>query len=437
MRRQDWKMKEMIRMATNEIYPEFTEKMKKTHTILIPNALPVHFSLMGSVFRDAGYKVKFLDYSGQKVIDTGLKYVHNDACYPAIVVIGQLIYAIESGDFDPHKTALMLYQTGGGCRASNYVHMLRKALKKAGYEYVPVVSVNFGGIEKNSGFKITAMMFLKGLITWLYGDFIMLLRNQVMPYEKVQGTSSKIMEKWRKRLTDQIRRNKGLTRTAIRENFYAIAKDYARVPIYRTAKPKVGIVGELYVKYADFGNDHLLDFLVEQGAEVMVPGILGFALYSLNIGMENNRLYGDKKGVMFSRLAVAYVESLEKTMLSVLEDFPQFRKPVPFPELKKLGENTISCGVCMGEGWLLTAEMAELIEKGYSNIVCVQPFGCLPNHIVGKGMIRAMTERYSNANICAIDYDAGSSRVNQQNRIKLMLSLAREQMRKGAIGVNT
>ncbi len=300
-----------------------------------------------------------------------------------------------------------------------------------------VVSVNFGGIEKNSGFKITAMMFLKGLITWLYGDFIMLLRNQVMPYEKVQGTSSKIMEKWRKRLTDQIRRNKGLTRTAIRENFYAIAKDYARVPIYRTAKPKVGIVGELYVKYADFGNDHLLDFLVEQGAEVMVPGILGFALYSLNIGMENNRLYGDKKGVMFSRLAVAYVESLEKTMLSVLEDFLQFRKPVPFPKLKKLGENTISCGVCMGEGWLLTAEMAELIEKGYSNIVCVQPFGCLPNHIVGKGMIRAMTERYSNANICAIDYDAGSSRVNQQNRIKLMLSLAREQMRKGAIGVNT
>ena len=168
----------------------------------------------------------------------------------------------------------------------------------------------------------------------------------------------------------------------------------------------------------------------------MVPGILGFALYSLNIGMENHRLYGDKKGVMFSRLAVAYVESLEKTMLEVLKDFPQFRKPVPFPELKKLGENTISCGVCMGEGWLLTAEMAELIEKGYSNIVCVQPFGCLPNHIVGKGMIRAMTERYSNANICAIDYDAGSSRVNQQNRIKLMLSLAREQMNKGKLSLS-
>ena len=415
-------------LATNELYPEFTPEMKKTHTILIPNALPVHFSLMGSVFRDAGYQVDFLDYSGQKVIDTGLKYVHNDACYPAIVVIGQLIYALESGDYDPHKTALMLYQTGGGCRASNYVHMLRKALKKAGLSFVPVVSVNFGGIEKNSGFDISPLMFLKGLITWLYGDFVMLLRNQVLPYEAQSGDASVIMEKWRVSLTDQIRRNKGLSFRAIKRNFREIAADFAAVPVHKIPKPKVGIVGELYVKYADFGNDHLPDFLVEQGAEVMVPGILGFALYSLNIGRENFHLYGDRKGVTFSRAAVRYVEMLEKIMLKVLNDFPQFEKPIPFPALKKLGERTISTGVCMGEGWLLTAEMAELIEKGYSNIVCVQPFGCLPNHIVGKGMIRAMNEQYKDANICAIDYDPGATRVNQQNRIKLMLSIARENM---------
>lgn len=414
----------------------FTKEMKEEYTILMPQMLPVHFGMFRQILELEGYKVDMLTTNHRGIIDEGLKYVHNDTCYPALLVIGQLVDAIKNGGYDEHKVALFITQTGGGCRASNYVHMLRKALKKAGYEYVPVVSVNFGGIEKNSGFKITALMFLKGLITWLYGDFIMLLRNQVMPYEKVSGTSSKIMEKWRKRLTEQIRHNKGLSRSAIKKNFCAIARDYARVPVNRINKPRVGIVGELYVKYADFGNDHLLDFLVEQGAEVMVPGILGFALYSLNIGMENHRLYGDKKGVMFSRLAVAYVESLEKTMLEVLRDFPQFRKPVPFPELKKLGENTISCGVCMGEGWLLTAEMAELIEKGYSNIVCVQPFGCLPNHIVGKGMIRAMTERYSNANICAIDYDAGSSRVNQQNRIKLMLSLAREQMNKGKLSLS-
>lgn len=413
-------------MATNDIYPEFTAEMKETHTILIPNALPVHFSLMGSVFREKGYHVDFLNYSGRKIIDTGLKYVHNDACYPAIIVIGQLIYALESGDYDPRKSALMLYQTGGGCRASNYVHLLRKALKTAGFEYVPVVSVNFGGIEKNSGFKVTADMFLKGLITWLYGDFLMLLRNQVLPYEVEDGASKALMEHWKEELTTQLRHNKGISKKSISRNFAAIAEDFSKISVKKTNKPKVGIVGELYVKYADFGNNHLLDYLVEQGAEVMIPGILGFALYSLNIGMENHRLYGDKKGVLFSKLAVKYVEMLEITMLDVLENYPQFSKPIPFQSLKELSENTISRGVCMGEGWLLTAEMAELIEKGYQNIVCVQPFGCLPNHVAGKGMIRSLNEQYKDANICAIDYDSGATVVNQENRIKLMLALARE-----------
>ena len=409
-------------------YPEFTKEMKATHTILIPNALPVHFSLMGSVFRENGYNVDFLNYSGQEIIDTGLKYVHNDACYPAIIVIGQLIYALESGDYDPHKTALMLYQTGGGCRASNYVHLLRKGLKDAGYEYVPVVSINFGGIEKNSGFKVTAPMFLKGLITWLYGDYMMLLRNQVLPYEKESGTCKAIMERWTEKLTTQIRYNRGISRRAIRKNFIAIAEEFSKVPMNRVKKPKVGIVGEIYVKYADFGNNHLQDYLVEQGAEIMVPGIIGFALYSLNIGMENYNLYGEKSGVFFSRLAVKYVELLEEIMLSVLKDYPQFQAPIPFKSLKKLGEHNINRGVCMGEGWLLTAEMAELIEKGYKNIVCVQPFGCLPNHIVGKGMIRRLNGKYSDANICAIDYDPGATKVNQENRIKLMLANPNEKL---------
>lgn len=413
-------------MTTNEKYPEFTKKMKKTHTILIPNAMPVHFSIMGSVFRENGYNIAFLNYSGQKIVDTGLKYVHNDTCYPAIIVIGQLIYALESGDYDPKTTALMLYQTGGGCRASNYVHLLRKALKAAGYAYVPVVSINFGGIEKNSGFKVTAGMFLKGLISWLYGDFLMLLRNQVLPYEVENGTCKMLMEQWTKKLTKQLRHNRGITKKAIARNFTGIAEDFSRVAVRRRDKPKVGIVGELYVKYADFGNNHLQDFLVEQGAEVMVPGILGFALYSLNIGMENGRLYGEKKGVPFSWFAVRYIEMLETIMLSVLADYPEFCTPVSFKMLKDFGDQTISRGVCMGEGWLLTAEMAELIEKGYNNIVCVQPFGCLPNHIVGKGMIRKLREQYPEANICAIDYDAGATKVNQENRIKLMLSLANE-----------
>lgn len=413
-------------MSTNEIYPEFTLEMKETHTILIPNVLPIHFSLMGEVFRQGGYKLDFLDYSGREIVDTGLKYVHNDACYPAIIVIGQLIYAIESGDYDPHKTALMLYQTGGGCRASNYVHPLRKALKKAGLEYVPVVSVNFGGIEKNSGFNVTAPMFLKGLISWFYGDFLMLVRNQVKPYEKKSGTCEELMLKWKDELCEQLKHNKGISTRAIAKNFRAIATEFSNVPMEKVKKPKVGVVGELYIKYADFGNNHLQDYLVEQGAEIMVPGIIGFALYSLNIGMENKRLYDDKKGVLFSRLSVAYVSKLESTMIKVLEEFPQFEKPIHFKELKKLGEESISLGVCMGEGWLLTAEMAELIEKGYKNIVCVQPFGCLPNHVAGKGMIRSLSEKYENANICAVDYDPGSTKVNQENRIKLMLAVARE-----------
>lgn len=413
-------------MTTNKKYPEFTKKMKQSHTILIPNAIPVHFSIMGSIFHDNGYKVEFLNYSGQKVIDTGLKYVHNDTCYPAIIVIGQLIYALESGDYNPKTTALMLYQTGGGCRASNYVHLLRRALEAAGFSYVPVVSINFGGIEKNSGFKVTAPMFFKGLISWLYGDLLMLLRNQVIPYEIEDGSSKQLVEHWRKKLTKQFRYNKGITRSGILKNFRAIIEDFSKVPVNRVQKPKVGIVGELYVKYADFGNNHLVDFLVDQGAEVMVPGIIGFALYSLNIGMENERLYGDKSGVIFSMLAVHYIEMLEKLMLEVLADYPQFSTPLPFPILKQLGDQTINRGVCMGEGWLLTAEMAELVEKGYNNIICVQPFGCLPNHIVGKGMISKVKAQYPNANICSVDYDPGATKVNQENRIKLMLAVANE-----------
>ncbi len=417
-------------MRTNELYVEFTAEMKKTHTILIPNAMPVHFALTGEIFRQYGYKIDLLNYSGQEVINTGLKYVHNDACYPAIVVIGQLIYALESGDYDPHTTALMLYQTGGGCRASNYVNLLRKALIAAGFEYVPVVSINFGGIEKNSGFDVTPMMFLKGVITWAYGDFLMLLRNQVLPYEINPGETRELVAKWTTILTKQLGDNKGMLPSAIKKNYQQIAKEFSEIPVNKVPKPKVGIVGELYVKYADFGNNFLFDYLVSQGAEVMVPGLLGFGLFSLNIPIERKELYGDTKGLTFAKFSVAYLNSLEDILRKVLKEYPQFETPIPFPELKEKGRENTSLGICMGEGWLLTAEMTELIEKGYNNIVCVQPFGCLPNHIVGKGMIRQLSEKYSNANICAVDYDAGSTAVNQENRIKLMLAIAKENMEK-------
>ncbi len=408
-------------------FMDFTKEMRNEYKILIPNALPIHFELMKEVFVMYGYNLELLNYEGKNVIETGLKYVHNDTCYPGIVVIGQLMYALLSGDYDVHKTALMLYQTGGGCRASNYVHLLRRALKKAGLGFVPVISINFGGIEKYSGFKVTLPMFAKGLMSWLYGDFLMLLYNQTKPYEIKENHCERMLSKWNKEITRQFKLNKGLTNSAIRKNFIAIATDFSKIPVHKKNKIRVGIVGELYVKYARFGNNHLQEFLQDHNCEVVIPGILGFAMYSLSIGMEDKRLYGEKAStVAFSKISVKYIQSLEKIMLEVLSQFKCFNAPMSFEEIRKLGKKVIGTGVKMGEGWLLPAEMMELVSSGVTNLICCQPFGCMPNHIVGKGVIRRVREYNYNANICTIDYDAGATKVNQENRIKLMLSVASE-----------
>ena len=408
-------------------YIDFTKEMRDEYKILIPNALPLHFGLMREVFIMYGYNLELLDYEGQDVIETGLKYVHNDTCYPGIIVVGQLMYALLSGDYDIHKTALMLYQTGGGCRASNYVHLLRRALKQAGLGFVPVISINFGGIEKYTGFKVTLPMFVKGLMSWLYGDFLMLLYNQTKPYEKKENCCERVLDKWHKEIIRQFKANKGLSNSAISKNFLAIATDFSKIPVHKKNKVKVGIVGELYVKYARFGNNHLQEFLMDHECEVIIPGILGFAMYSLSIGMDDKNLYGENAGtVAFSKLSVKYIQSLEKIMLKTLSQFDCFDKPLPFSKTKSLGMKVISSGVKMGEGWLLPAEMMELIDSGVNNIICCQPFGCMPNHIVGKGVIRRVREIYPKSNICTIDYDAGATKVNQENRIKLMLSVAAE-----------
>lgn len=414
-------------MAAKPDFIDFTEEMRKEYKILIPNALPIHFELMREVFIMYGYNLELLNYEGREVLDTGLKYVHNDTCYPGIVVVGQLMHALLSGDYDIHKTALMLYQTGGGCRASNYVHLLRRALKQAGLGFVPVISINFGGIEKYSGFKVTLPMFAKGLMSWLYGDFLMLLYNQTKPYEKKENHTDKMLCKWNKEITRQFKANKGLSNSAIRKNFIAIADDFSKIPVYRKNKVKVGIVGELYVKYAKFGNNHLQEFLQDHNCEVRIPGILGFAMYSLSIGMEDKKLYGEKFGtVAFSKLSVKYIEKLEQILIDVLSGYKCFEAPMKFSEIKKLGTQIVGSGVKMGEGWLLPAEMMELEKSGVKNLICCQPFGCLPNHIVGKGVIRKVRELNPDSNICAIDYDAGAARVNQENRIKLMLAVAQE-----------
>ncbi len=414
-------------MSTKPDFIDFTKEMREEYTILVPNALPIHFELMREVFVMYGYNMELLNYEGHDVIETGLKYVHNDTCYPGVVVIGQLMYALLSGDYDIHKTALMLYQTGGGCRASNYVHLLRRALKQAGLGFVPVISINFGGIEKYSGFKVTAPMFVKGLMSWLYGDFLMLLYNQTKPYEKKKNCTDRVLAKWNTEIIRQFKSNKGLTNGAIKKNFRSIAADFSKIPVHKKNKIKVGIVGELYVKYARFGNNHLQEFLWAHNCEVHIPGILGFAMYSLSIGMEDKKLYGEKAGaVLFSKISVKYVENLEKIMLDVLSEYKCFESPMPFSKIKHLGKKVIGTGVKMGEGWLLPAEMMELVSSGVNNVICCQPFGCMPNHIVGKGVIRKVREYYPDSNICTIDYDAGATKVNQENRIKLMLSVANE-----------
>ena len=406
---------------------DFTKEMKREYTIIAPDIFPTHMELLQEIFLMYGYNIKVVHYEGKQVIDTGLKYLHNDMCYPAICMLGQQIYALTCGDFDIHKSALIQFQTGGGCRASNYICLLRKALKNMGMEYVPVISISFTGLEKYSGFKITPVMALKAIRALVYGDMLLLLKNQTRPYEITPGDTERVVAKWIRELTEQFRSNEGLTDKSMRKNLAAIAKDFHDIPReYRKIK-KVGIVGEIYVKYSSFGNNGLGQFLASQDCEYMVPGVLGFFQYCFANIEVNYRYYGGSRVALFGgRIAEKIAAKWEEDMIDALRDYPEFVAPVSFERIKQLAENVIDRGVKMGEGWLLPGETAELIEKGYTNIICAQPFGCLPNHIVGKGTIRRLRELYPEANIFPVDYDAGASRVNQENRIKLMLAIAEE-----------
>ena len=416
-------------------YVEFTKQMKKEYTILAPDMLPIHMRLLSGIFAQYGYRLHILKYTGKKVLDTGLKYVHNDMCYPAICTLGQLLYAITCGDYDPHRVALMHFQTGGGCRASNYLKLLRKSLRSMGMDYVPVISLNFKGLERHSGFKITPMMVLKGMVSLLYGDLLMLLKNQVEPYEIHKGDAQRVVDCWVDELNRQFERNRGLRGRRLQQNRDRIARDFSMIEVVREKKVKVGIVGEIYVKYAPLGNNGLEAFLRSEGCEYMVPGVLGFFQYSFSNPETDRKLYGGGLlRALFSRVCQRALRGMEKKMLDTLGNYPQFVAPSPFSGLCKKTEVLVSRGVKMGEGWLLPAEMAELIELGYSNIICAQPFGCLPNHIVGKGVVRHIRELYPDANICQVDYDTGASQVNQENRIKLMLAVARENLERESAG---
>lgn len=407
----------------------FTKEMKKEYTILLPTMLPIHFRLIQNIIENDGYKTELLKGNYSEIISEGLKYVHNDTCYPAILVIGQFINALKSGKYDTNKVALMITQTGGGCRASNYIHLLRKALKKAGFYNVPVISINLSGLEKNPGFSLTFSLVKKIISSLVYGDMLMFLRNQTMPYEKTFGKSNNLVDLWIKNLTKQFSNNRGTNLSDLKNNLNLILKDFEKIDTVHSDKLKVGIVGEIYIKYSALGNNDLEKFLLSQNCEIYVPGIINFMLFKIDNRIEDINLYGGSKikKIIVSAL-LKYFEKVEEIFINTIKSSKKFLLPKSYRYTKSLVKGIIGYGNKMGEGWLLTAEILELIHSGFDNIVCTQPFGCLPNHICAKGMVRKIKELHPKSNIVTIDYDPSSSKVNQENRIKLMLSLAKEKV---------
>ncbi|MBQ1928663.1 MAG: 2-hydroxyacyl-CoA dehydratase [Clostridia bacterium] len=411
----------------------FTEEMRKEYTILIPQMLPIHFNFLVRAMREAGYNIELLTTTGQSIVTQGLQSVHNDTCYPALLVIGQMMDAIESGKYDTNKVALMITQTGGGCRASNYIHLLRKALKKRGLEHIPVISFNLAGMEKNPGFKFTPQLILKMLGAVVYGDLLMLLSNQTRPYEIVNGETDRLIEKW----TDELL-NRNLSIRHISRTLEEITQSFAEIKLNKVPKVRVGVVGEIYIKYAPLGNNNLEQFLATQDCEVTVPGLLDFIIFMGDHHLVDTKKYKIKYGKALASGALkVLMTKFQKKLIKAVNKYPQFRAPADFETIKSLTKGYLSDGNKMGEGWLLTGEMLELIHSGTENIICTQPFGCLPNHIVGKGMIRAIRKNHPNSNIVAIDYDPGATKANQENRIKLMLSIARENLLKDAESKST
>ena len=408
-------------------YVKFTKEMKREYTILVPTMLPIHFKLISNVLVSYGYKIDFLENVDGNIKESGLRYVHNDTCYPALLVIGQLINAIESGRYDKNKIALLITQTGGGCRASNYIYLLRKALKKAGYGYIPVISLNFNALEKHPGFSLTVPMLYRMLYCAFYGDLMMLMSNQCRPYEKTKGATDAVIKKWMKILLEESSHASTMRYSHVKKNYRLIADDFAKI-LGDTPrdKVKVGIVGEIYVKFSPLGNNNLESFLLKEGVEPVVPGFVDFCLYCVYNGLVDYDLYRIRPFKAFgSRFLYKFLLSKQRYIRRMMQEhYKNFMPMADFDETQRRVRGYIGMGTKMGEGWLLTAEMLELIHEGVTNIICTQPFGCLPNHIAGKGMMKPLKEKNPGVNIVAIDYDPGATAINQENRIKLMLSNA-------------
>lgn len=406
----------------------FTKESKKNHTILAPQMSPIHFELIGVAARACGYNIEVMPAMDQEAVDEGLKYVNNDACYPSIIVVGQMIKALKSGKYDIDNTSVIITQTGGGCRATNYIGFIKLALKHAGFGQVPVISLNALGLGEQPGFKITPGFINKEAMALVYGDLFMRLVYRTRPYELEQGAVNSLYEFWKEKVKSNLK-NGSLKEFS--KNIKEIIKAFDNIPLLSIRKPKVGIVGEILVKFHPTANNDIVKILEEEGAEAVVPDLLDFFLYcSYNTGFKADYLGKSKVSKGINKVVIEYLEGYRKVMKKELEKSKRFHRPKRINELANMASKILSLGNQTGEGWFLTGEMLELIEEGVTNIACLQPFACLPNHVTGKGMIKALKEKYPDSNIVAIDYDPGASNVNQLNRIKLMLAVAFDKLDK-------
>ncbi|MGT2750342.1 acyl-CoA dehydratase activase-related protein [Streptococcus orisasini] len=408
--------------------PVFTKEMKKTHTLLMPMLSPIHQNgLIEEAFKQAGYNVVILPAMDRKAVDVGLKFVHNDACYPAIITIGQLIEALKSGKYDLNNTSVMMTQTGGGCRATNYIPLLRKGLKDAGFPQIPVVSISMGnqGTEETPGWNITLPFVKRLLIAVLYGDLFERVLYRVRPYEALSGSANALYDKW---LSAAKKNIKSGSYFEFNRNMKRIIRDFDTLEtIDFGQKPRVGVVGEILVKYAPTANNDIVGIIEREGGEAVVPDLIGFMNYSLfNQIWKADELNMSQKSRRFAKLGIDVINFLEKPMNKALEKSQRFEGIESIYDIAQGASKIISIGNHTGEGWFLTGEMIELLNNDVKNIVCLQPFGCLPNHIVGKGMVKELRRQYKGANIAPIDYDPGSSEVNQLNRIRLMMATAKK-----------
>lgn len=425
--------------VSHEVYsgyksqPVFTKENRKNHTLIAPQMSPMHFEMLEAAFRYSGYNLVIQKNYSKEVVDEGLKYVNNDACYPAILTIGQIMFALRSGEYDLNNTSVLITQTGGACRATNYVGMLKKALADAGYAQIPLISLNVVGMEKNPGFKITMPLAIRAFMAIVYGDCLSRCLYRVRPYEVEKGSADKLYNEWNEKLRQEL---SSMSFRRYKKNIREIVESFNNLPVLDIKKPRVGIVGEILVKYHPIANNFAVELVESEGAEAVVPDLMGFIYYICDhansrkelLTVSNNRYYWSNK-------AIKAIEWLQKPYLEAITG-TKFGSFMKISEMRKLVDGVVSTGNIAGEGWFLSAEMLELLHSGVNNIICMQPFACLPNHVTGKGVIGELRRRNPKSNIIAVDYDPGASEVNQINRIKLMLSRANKELYNEEVAVS-